>query len=410
MPIPALIGGALIGGAASLLGSGISAVHSAGMTNAQLKAQAAENDKNRQWQADEWTRRFNAENQYNDPSAVIARLRAAGVNPAAAMGQLSGSGGLAAAGGSSTPTNVGGVSPVGYATPNFNEGFSQLAQGIAALKNSNVNEGMLDNKTRETDALVKAMMARAMSDEANAVLTETMNSIQQAYGGKKMDSEIARNLSAAQLAAEQGNSEVVKRLLMKAERHLAESKAVTEDASREIAISNLRKYGDVLDSEVSRNNASANASNASARVSNSLAETEDGLRSGKIEAQDLSNKVADIHRQLLNRENLRDAATHQDKLNAIVAQCEREGLINRKTAAEVRSAITDADWAEVRQFIGTLSEVVGSFTGAVNALNSSQRTRIADRMSRYRNNTQYEYRSINDDGSVSIERHNYYHD
>ena len=64
---------------------------------------AAEAEKARQFQLDMWNETFDKQNAYNDPSAQIERLRAAGLNPALLMsgsgsGVATSSGGTAGSG------------------------------------------------------------------------------------------------------------------------------------------------------------------------------------------------------------------------------------------------------------------------------------------------------------------------
>lgn len=80
--------------------------------NAQMAAQA------NQWNIDQWER----ENEYNDPSNVLARMEAAGINPALAMGQGASamiSGTMADA---IHPANVPqGVNPTPVTAPSFSQ-------------------------------------------------------------------------------------------------------------------------------------------------------------------------------------------------------------------------------------------------------------------------------------------------
>lgn len=86
--------GALISGAMGALGSLFGSKQQNRNVNAQIKAQREENEKARkhnlyiakqqnQWNVDQWNR----ENQYNDPSAQMARYKAAGLNPNLIYGQ-----------------------------------------------------------------------------------------------------------------------------------------------------------------------------------------------------------------------------------------------------------------------------------------------------------------------------------
>lgn len=93
--------------------------------NAQMAAQA------NQWNIEQWER----QNEYNDPSNVVARLEAAGINPALAMGQGASamiSGQMADA---IHPANVPqGVNPTPFVAPSFSQSSlisSEVAKNLA---------------------------------------------------------------------------------------------------------------------------------------------------------------------------------------------------------------------------------------------------------------------------------------
>ena len=108
------------GSGGSMIGSAISSLVSGLGNRAQIKAQAKENQKNReynlmlarlqnQWNLEQWQR----ENDYNSPTAQMARYRAAGLNPdliynqqntSAASPELT----------SGEPAAVQDMSPIGY--------------------------------------------------------------------------------------------------------------------------------------------------------------------------------------------------------------------------------------------------------------------------------------------------------
>lgn len=105
------------------LGAGIvGAISQNNNVNKQIAAQQKENEKNRQYnlmlakQQNAWNiEQWNRENQYNDPSAVMSRLRNAGINPALAYSNGVGSFSAAysptmTAGAPSTPVDMSALS------------------------------------------------------------------------------------------------------------------------------------------------------------------------------------------------------------------------------------------------------------------------------------------------------------
>lgn len=110
-----------------------------------LEAQQRENELNRQFNHDEAElsrqfneRMWNAQNEYSDPSSVVARLQRAGLNPALAFGgfdngSLAASGGVASSSGSVNPgpLDTSGIQSAGNAYMN-----SKLLEAQTRLANS----------------------------------------------------------------------------------------------------------------------------------------------------------------------------------------------------------------------------------------------------------------------------------
>lgn len=137
---------------ASVLGS-IGSIFSA---NKQLKAQREENEKNRKFNAEQAslsrqynTQMVNAQNLYNDPSNVMRRLQAAGINPSLAYSQGSGSvlGSVGVGSTSQQASSSNGVSPV---MPDFS-GIQNSALMAAQIKllNAQAKKVLADTNTVE---------------------------------------------------------------------------------------------------------------------------------------------------------------------------------------------------------------------------------------------------------------------
>ena len=144
----------------SLLSSGISSLVSGLGNRAQIKAQAKENQKNReynlmlarlqnQWNLAQWQR----ENDFNSPSAQMARYRAAGLNSDLIYGQQNTSAASPELT-SGEPAAVQDMSPMGEmyrSFGNFMQNYMNLEQQKAVIKNLNSNT----EKTNEERAGVE---------------------------------------------------------------------------------------------------------------------------------------------------------------------------------------------------------------------------------------------------------------
>lgn len=129
-------------GIMDILGAGLGAVSSIGSMigqnraiRQQIEAQQQENQKNReynlmlariqnQWNLEQWQR----ENDYNSPTAQMARFRAAGLNPNLAYGQMSN--------GASSPTLTSGAasSPTDMSAIGNKRNFGQAMQEMLGLE------------------------------------------------------------------------------------------------------------------------------------------------------------------------------------------------------------------------------------------------------------------------------------
>lgn len=91
MSINALVGSSLVSGAANLFGGIFGASSADKAAKSQLQAVRETNALNKElaFQQNEWNlQQWNRQNAYNDPSAQMSRLRAAGINPYFALGSV----------------------------------------------------------------------------------------------------------------------------------------------------------------------------------------------------------------------------------------------------------------------------------------------------------------------------------
>lgn len=324
-----------------------------------------------QAQQDEWTRQFNLENEYNTPSAQVARLSAAGINPAAAFQNVQGSTGSAAVGGSSSPPSPAypashSVSPVGLAhvsgISSDSMMFSSLAQlgdSLSKLKQVGLNE---KRQQAMLNAEVQNTVADTQQKRESAALTSTLNSIKSAFGDKQAQAEVSKLIADSYQAYSDGDYKKALSLVADTEKDLnAQKYAYNKEAYPEL-VTNLRKLGNLYQAKVGESQAAAAQHRAEASYFGALTQTENDLREGRVKGLDLSNDLAGIEKQLRNRENVRDAATNADQIHSIVESCRRQGLINSLTEQQIKKAVSDNDWNDVEHFIGCMSQAVGSVT------------------------------------------------
>ena len=260
---------------------------------AQNEWQSAENDIDRQWQASEWQRQFeeqmrgqmemfreqlglqneadfekwkkqfDLENQYNDPSSQIARMMAAGINPAAAASQLlNGGNSTANIGGSSSPSASsapsGGaigshqVTPLGVRGLNYSTNaalFSSLAQlgdSLGKMAQSGVGSVATARKVKPE---IEKMMAETDKVREETALTKINKDIQDMFGKQKVGSEIMQNITRSYTAYTEGSYNEARAALAKATELLTDEQRAVLSEQRPELLANLKLLGQVYDSE-----------------------------------------------------------------------------------------------------------------------------------------------------------------
>ena len=286
------VGAALINGGSNVLGGlvsgigGIISANSANKANKQIAAenrrwQTKENQLNRDWEEKMWQ----AQNEYNTPSAVMSRYKSAGLNP-----YLAGDGSptVGAASSPGTPSMVGApnqpnmipadVSGFGRGVAGLGDAVSTYLQARSIDANVANQEAQTANTFAETYAklidsmgykdasnvmqkiaplfshgdmnspLVRRLQANAMRAEAEADMADLNNQIAQRFGfqQKEREMEVLQHMPDKILAEIDKldsetllNKQAVNELVTRMARNLAEALKLNADAT---TINALRKY------------------------------------------------------------------------------------------------------------------------------------------------------------------------
>lgn len=326
--------------------------------------QSGENEKDRLWQQqqwaeqfnqenDEWQRRFDLQNEYNDPSAVVQRLRGAGINPAAAMGQLTGSGGLAAAGGSSNPVSPGpmpthqvsamGISPVG-SIPDI----SGVLSGISNIMNAKTNAARLGLDAEKQEAMLPVEVQNLLQDVAGKKLVneyqQIINDVQSIYGKDKAGAEVQHLLSSAAANWAKEDYERAATEVQKAVAQFTSDNNARENAKFPQVLANLK----AMHSEIL---ASANKQNADARLSREQSISVAALRDGQIRGQNLANTISEAKAVISNLDAQSAQAVQFDKIDALLSAYEREGWITYEQKQKAVTAAKVNKWYDVTKVL-----------------------------------------------------------
>lgn len=334
-----------------------------------------------------WQEQFDIQNQYNSPESQVSRLTAAGINPSALASTLSTGSSAVSVGGS---TGVSSPSPLGVGSHSVTPGHlnspvglssdaalfssaAQLADSVGKLGKYGVESSSI---MRKVGAEVENIVSDTELKRVQKISTDLNNSLTETFGKERIGAEIQEIYARSYQAYSQGNLNGALEDYNKALKALTDVDTKFKNDSYYIALANLKSYGNVLTTQAGLNKAKSSEAYASASYQTALANTADLLRSGQVKAQELSNELLSIQKSMQNRENIRDAATHQDKVNAIVAECERAQLINQQVGEQIKKAVTDNDWNTVEHFFGVLGSVTGSVGDVGNILVGHERNDV----------------------------------
>ena len=287
-----------------------------------------------------WLEQFNAQNEYNLPSNQVARLRAAGVNPAAMVSQLAGSGVSSASpsgsSGASAPSPSGGsshgVTPIGFNGINGLSSdaamFSSLAQmgdSLATLAKAGSDVSV---QQREVGARITNMISDANLKDSQTALANVQKILQETYGKDKASAEIGKLLSGAfadYAAGKQSESSVKYNEAMVL---LTKQETWQKSEMFPTLLANAKSLGEKIKAETAGAYAGAKASLASAKAS--LA---------SVDASEASARLANAQSEYQEFTNNMRNNFKEEEFDAYVSGLVAKGYLNDNEAAEARRMI-----------------------------------------------------------------------
>lgn len=334
----------------------------------QFEKQNEENDRRFQMENEEFDRRFNQQNEYNDPSAVVARLKAAGINPAAALGQLSGSGGLAAAGGSSSPQmpnssvpqtmGAHSVSPIGVSNPNNIVNIGGLMSGLADMMNAKTNAGRLGLDTKYQDATLSSIVEQMKKDAAYKDSLATLNQIQaevdRVFKKPQAAAQFMKTINYASLLALQGKTEESKQVLNDEMANLYKQKAGILEEGKAGLINLIGLFGTHLE-------ASASVAYATAANQRAQAETENLLRPDRKLSAEFKSKLDIINEKMAVMDWAKRDAGFEQELEAYGWELYRSKILTEEASQRLYRLLKDNSWKDVANFLQSINSVSDSF-------------------------------------------------
>lgn len=329
--------------------------------------QSAENEKDRQWQAEQQLTQFqrqadlqkqmfDLQNEYNLPSNQMARLMAAGINPAALLGQNSSAigpgeskGFASSPSGGALPSHS--VSPGGSITPinQIPAMFSSLAQLQDAVSRMPVNKAQADAINQKVGAEVakttaEADLARSRSkrEQEETALVVLNRTLLEKYGDNKQMAEIAHLVNQSYQAYTSGNLNEANKLLADANTALVNQEKEFKASEYPLMLSNLKALGDVYRSEESKNYATAAKESSQASLNDAL----------KLIA-DYDKEIKSVDAQVARK-------TILDKLDKSYHEALSAGLITDEIREKVQKLKTQNSFEALQELGNLLKSVVPS--------------------------------------------------
>lgn len=226
--------------------------------------QSGENAIDRAWQEKQWLSQFNMQNEeynkrlkeqreYDSYQSEVARMLAAGINPAAVFSQ--GAGGIMHPASTpqqpSSPSGLGshsvsplGVSPVGFSTDAAM--FSSLAQLNDALAKAAQTGLNVERQKTMIGAELQNVVADTDSKRLQNVHQDLVNNVYRAFGDKQASASFMKTLGEYFKAVQDGNESGASAALKKAEEQLTNTKNKQEEGLTPIIIDNAKEEGNLL--------------------------------------------------------------------------------------------------------------------------------------------------------------------
>lgn len=345
----------------------------------QNEWQSSENAIDRAWQEKQWLNQFNLQNEeynkrlkeqreYDSYQSEVARMLAAGINPAAVFGQ--GAGGIMHP--ASTPQQPGspsgqgshsvtplGVSPVGFSTDAAL--FSSLAQLNDALSKAAQTGLNVERQKSMLNSELQNVVADTDSKRLQNIHQQLENNVYRAFGDKQAGATFMKTLGEYFKAIQDGNESEASASLKKAEELLTKTQNKQQEGLTPIIIENAKEEGNLL---------RAKQKTESARQVESYASAEEH-KAGAREKDASANSIAYDNVIKAWRNELMDNNEYRERW-----QME---MLTGLDAAIKQHKITDIEYQEAKYSLdhmefdywfdkgervaGVVSDVIGKFSG-----------------------------------------------
>ena len=295
-----------IAGGVSALGSlfGSSASDDAmALADKQHQWDVEENQRNRDFQRDEWTRQFDLINAYNDPAKAKERMQKAGLNGTALLNG-SGSSIGQSSGSPSAPSGAHGLNPMPDVVSQVGfQSQESLMRRLSLLGDLGKSSALLPETKAKLSAEVEQVLADARYTDIRTDAEKFMLGLEKLFkpserwfGLQQQLSDIAKAYAEMKLAIKNGElideeklNKAVERLLLHAKKNLtnaeyerlqAELRWIEVEKKQAIKESKSREVSNYASAEESRTQSDINREDR--RIKSALADIEENAKDDKI--------------------------------------------------------------------------------------------------------------------------------
>ena len=295
-----------IAGGVSALGSlfGSSASDDAmALAEKQHQWDVEENQRNRDFQRDEWTRQFDLINAYNDPAKAKERMQKAGLNGTALLNG-SGSSIGQSSGSPSAPSGAHGLNPMPDVVSQVGfQSQESLMRRLSLLGDLGKSSALLPETKAKLSAEVEQVLADARYTDIRTDAEKFMLGLEKLFkpserwfGLQQQLSDIAKAYAEMKLAIKNGElideeklNKAVERLLLHAKKNLtnaeyerlqAELRWIEVEKKQAIKESKSREVSNYASAEESRTQSDINREDR--RIKSALADIEENAKDDKI--------------------------------------------------------------------------------------------------------------------------------